>query len=414
MAAMPSAASAMPSAASLSPMMGVPMSQTMSTPASMSFPPGAVPVNAGFGPQMFDEPEVRSAPIDNRPENMPVPDDRKNSGPARHKMSDGSDVLPSGTDKQALYGALDDIKRAEMVDQAQKLMRRRRINVIPMLLALFVPWFVFLTSYWVMSYFLHYSNPTVAVLVCFSLMLIVFYYGRKSFKTWNESQNQRDFYPAYLSVACGIMLALGIVLGDRNFWSRMVPCYNVEFLAKYNQVNPSTHTQRSGGVVPTRGKRYQDAGMIYFDHDTILDTSRAMSFKMGELFCVAPIVDKKCKKNCGYDFWAVGINCCSEDTADFRCGEYNKPGAKAGLRLMLDEQRPHFRMAVLEAEGVHNIVSTHPLFFYWLHDPVGELAHMKKLGYKEFVILMIFTFFLNGLMAFFALKWAREAFWEKR
>ena len=44
---------------------------------------------------------------------------------------------------------------------------------------------------------------------------------------------------------------------------------------------------------------------------------------------------------------------------------------------MHDEQRPNFRLAVMEAEGVHKIVSTHPVFFYWLHDPNKEIAHMK-------------------------------------
>ena len=45
-----------------------------------------------------------------------------------------------------------------------------------------------------------------------------------------------------------------------------------------------------------------------------------MSFKSRDMYCVAPIVDTNCKSFCGYDFWAVGVNCCgNDDQVDFTC-----------------------------------------------------------------------------------------------
>ena len=42
-----------------------------------------------------------------------------------------------------------------------------------------------------------------------------------------------------------------------------------------------------------------------------------------------------------YDYWAVGVNCCKG--GNFRCGEYNNPKAKNGVRLMDDTQRSYFK-----------------------------------------------------------------------
>merc|ERR1719401_1707401 len=139
-----------------------------------------------------------------------------------------------------------------------------------------------------------------------------------------------------------------------------------------------------------------DAGKVYFSHEAKLDSSRSMSFKMGDTFCVAPIVDPKCERNCGYDFWAVGTNCCSEDAADFRCGDYKSEYAKSGLRMMVESRRPMYRLAVLQAEGVHQIRSMHPLFFYWLDAPVSETKRWQREGYRRFLVQMFLGFFLNA------------------
>jgi len=337
-------------------------------------------------------------------------DEQKNVKKMPILLPDG-ETIPSGSSKFKLYGALEEAANDEMADQHEKLARRRRINCVPALNALFLPWVMFLVVFSMSSFAFHYTMPLVVLLFNGSVTLFCLFFAYTSFKADTMGvPADRAFYPTYLSVAFLSAVTFGWLLGDINFWFHMQPCYNIEHLATYTNVDPSTSTMRSGQQVPTRGKRYQDAGKVYFDHNAIVDVSRSMSFKMGDLYCVAPIVNPNCKKNCGYDFWAVGVNCCAEDTVDFRCGEYNNPSAKNGLRLMHDELRPNFRLAVLQAEGVHKITSTHPIFFYWLHDPVKEMNHMKHNGYKGFVILMILSFFGYMLAAAFSLNYARQKF----
>jgi len=393
---LPAAAGGMPSG--MPPMQAMPQDNYMAGPMD------------GFGPHLqpneirMPQPEYRHAPSHHRLENQEL--DEKDKWVNREEEFN----LPSGTNKMMLYGALEDIRHAEMLEMREALKRRRRVNCIPVLLSLFLPWLLFLATFYMSSFYIKFVAPGNAILFNLIAVMISIGYVVDSFKKWRRNK-QAGFYPFYMGVLFVVAAVLGWIMGDLNFWFRMQPCYSIEHLGTYSNVNPSQQTLKNGQVIPTRGKRYQDAGKVYFEANTKLDISKAMSFKMGDLYCVAPIVDANCEKNCGYDFWAVGLNCCSEDMADFRCGQYDNPAAKAGLRLMHDNLRPNFRLAVLEAEGVHEkVVSTHPLFFYWLHDPVKELNHLKHEGYKGFIIAMIASFLFLCVSTFFSVKWARMAF----
>lgn len=311
-----------------------------------------------------------------------------------------------------LYGALlDSHLEHRSRSQAEKRSgRRMRVNCVPYLVSLLLPWMFFLGIFALNSFFLHYAAPLTTSLVTILILVVSASYTRGAYRDTGTAPEDR-FYPVYLGAAMTLACALGWFLGDLNFWSYMQPTYQEVHLATYNNVDPSSQTLWSQEVIPTRGRRFQDSGKMYFTHETVVDTSRAMSFKMGDLYCVAPIVNPNCQANCGNDFWAVGMNCCAEDGSNFTCGEVHNPKAHSGLRLLAESKRGFFRLAVLQEQADpsgRSAMSTHPLFFIWLQDPVAEIARWQKNGYRHFVEVMFGSFFTNAIFLTSTVKSATQ------
>lgn len=257
--------------------------------------------------------------------------------------------------------------------------KRRRMNLLAICTNLFVPWFCFCGIYSLMSFNVHYSAPGAAkasVILGLGSAAMAGFLGSRA--------KQRDSDPAWYNYAAISLLVASIlagIFGDLNYWYNMHTFYDLENLNTYPSVSP----------IREKGQQLMDAGRIYFADGTGLDMEKTIAFKNDDLYCVAPITNGKAQL-ASYDFWAVGINCCSGVSSDFRCGEYNNPHARSGLRLMRDDQRPFFRLAVQQAEAAYNIKSTHPLFFYWLQDPIAEMNSYRDDGFK---------YFLLGILAYF-------------
>ena len=96
-----------------------------------------------------------------------------------------------------------------------------------------------------------------------------------------------------------------------------------------------------------------------------------------------------------YDFWAIGINCCSPSDPSFTgcAGLMNKQAVPAGLRLMYPQQGAYFRLAISQAEAEFGLeASDAPLLFYWSADPDKSLA---KFAHSAFETKIRHTF-LHG------------------
>lgn len=271
---------------------------------------------------------------------------------------------------------------------------RRRMNIVAVILALLVPVGVFAVVLAATSFSLHYQQPSIMYLIVGFTLVALLAVGAVALdavrrKARNEPQREPTWY--VFIFATGLLAwVIALAAGSTNFHSNMQPFYDVLNLNTYPSVDPSK----------MRGQQMMDAGRVVFVDTARVDITKSMAFKNLEVYCVAPITldggNSTFSTLASYDFWAVGLGCCSGAAADFHCGEFNNPRAHAGLRLMQDEQRPYFRLAVQQAEAAYNIKAPHPIFLHWMQDPIAEVNAYQDDGVKYF-LLGLFSHFVFQL-----------------
>lgn len=262
------------------------------------------------------------------------------------------------------------------------------MNFLPLILNVFLPWGVYCICCGLTSFSLMYERPKlVAVLIAavFALWLACVHQAY-----WARRNNPDPTWYTYAAVAIGIAFFSGISSGLQNFNGQGAEYKQISSLKVVHKLDPNTAT----------GLDVLDAGMVYFADNARLDGTRSWHFKQRRLYCVAPIVSNNSRT---IDFWAVGRDCCSIDSSDFRCGAWGASNAHTGIRV-LDEDVPYYRLAVQQAETLYGIISTHPTFFRWSRDPITEVANMGQAGFKTYRVQASFAFVLClagvGIMAF--------------
>jgi len=204
------------------------------------------------------------------------------------------------------------------------------------------------------------------------------------------------FWYAFLGVALTTSLVASVWFAHMNYMKNEIVSDTLKRLAIASNVDPAVDSS----------SRYLDVGRVEFSNGTALDMTKSIGFKNKEVYCVAPIVNPNASKApATYDYWAVGLNCCDEN--GFRCGEYQKPNARSGVRLLNEDQRLFYNLAVNEAEATFGIKSALPLFFFWVEDPEA-LQKSWQVKTIEYWLLAVVTF----AACLFAATVAGVAFFE--
>jgi len=182
----------------------------------------------------------------------------------------------------------------------------------------------------------------------------------------------------------GAALVGGAVLGEVTWRVFMQPFHTINSMKAYPNISP----------VDVPGQQIMDAGRVHFTGNTQVDLSMTMSFTDWNMYCIAPIVDRSLPME-HYDYWAVGIDCCSTDDLSFRCGDIDSATAKSGLRDISEDHRTYFRLAVQQAEAAYGIHARHPVFFFWVEDPLKLLGYFYEDGFKHWMCACVMHFALN-------------------
>lgn len=272
--------------------------------------------------------------------------------------------------------------------------QRKRLNIVPILFALFGPWLFFCFIFAVISFGLHYQQPMVA----YALIALASFLGvavpaviaaeRRRRQPSEKSWQDRSWF-GFFAAACCLAFVLAAYFGECNYASYMKPYYNLGHLHHYNGVDTNMNV----------GQQLMDAGSITFAPGTVLDVGHSMGFKDHEMYCVSPIMSKaSATAPISIDFWAVGKNCCSGTKADFHCEGFNDPVAVGGIRLMNDADRPFYRLAVQQAEATYKMTATHPLFFEWVHSTEESIETYAQRGRLNYLMAICGYFMFQGFL----------------
>jgi len=299
--------------------------------------------------------------------------------------------------QQANYGGVQFANAQALVKAPSPFVHgtRRSMNSHAIAIMVFLPWLLFLVVYLTCATALRYNQPKQCSNVYYGAVAVVVVAWFLAARSWmrkvrNDPYRQPSWL-LYAAVALTLGLINGTVLGDMNFSYNTQPAHNIENLNVYGN---------GTGIDPsfTKGQEVMDAGRIYFKEAAHLDFSKSMTFKNLDLFCVAPVVmgDQQLPS---YDYWAVGVNCCSAHGTKFACGEFANPHARGGLRLMRDDQRPFYRLAVQQAEVSYGIKAEHPIFFEWMQDPSFVVVTWHENAYRWHLMSILGYFVFNAFCA---------------
>jgi len=289
------------------------------------------------------------------------------------------------------YGTTKAHKEARAGKSAKKsaFSRGRSLNYLGVLACLIVPCVIFSVVDALRTFTVQYNNAHLVNVVCCALLVLISLLGLVAFVIVYQKaggSQERSWLVLIFLTSCAAWV-VAYVVSDLNYEANMQPYYDLQQLNVYTSVDPATYS----------GIQLMDAGRMTFTPGSHLDLSRSVGFMNKDTYCVAPVVGPGMVNATTYDLWAVGTNCCSGQGPDFRCGEYSNPYARSGLRLVDSDKKGFFRLAVQQAEADYNIQARHPVFLYWMQDPLAEINAYQDDGYKYFA-LGLSCFFLMQLL----------------
>lgn len=277
--------------------------------------------------------------------------------------------------------------------ESRARVQREILNSLPIFQCIILPWLFFCLVFYIMSFSLRYDHPWLCSMILATCIIVaVLIAGAAMTRVLKklegkEKEAERPSWLVFLAITLSAGLILGALFGDLNFSTHMRPYYTCKDQTHYYDIDPRA----------TSSQELNDAGLIDFQRGAALDLSRSMGFMNYDIYCVAPInvrrPDGSMPPLDEYNFWAIGLDCCSLGKADFHCGEFDNPQSHTGLRLMEgSDQQAFFELAVRQAESAYTIKAPTPVFLYWSSDATAEMNSFQNEGLKFYLIATLLHF----------------------
>jgi len=232
-----------------------------------------------------------------------------------------------------------------------------------------LPPLIFAVVYYARAMWIRYEYPWLSVGIVAWVFFVVLFLGGAALAACvgKHSTGDVSLVSGLLSFMCFLAFTVALASGENTFYQYTQTYYDLVRLNSYPNIDPQKQT----------GQQVMDAGIIEFTKDSRVEVNSSMGFKDVNVYCVAPVTKNgtgiKDGQKSGIDFWAVGLNCCSGQRADFQCGEWQSPTASSGVRVVNLEQRQYFQLAVKKAEAEYGIAASNPIFLHWMGTPSDEV-----------------------------------------
>jgi hypothetical protein len=295
-------------------------------------------------------------------------------------------------------------------DPLRQEKRRGWFHPQSVIIGVLISSFLFAWNYWMLGFSPRFYRRNAAIIWGPVLSIVLSgLISSLAYSRWRKEKVARGFIS--LAICCWLATIFSSINGDKTFWGYMFNYFNYQDLAEYINIDPNYD----------QGQSYMDIGQIYFKESTYIATNKAIAFQNNGIYCAAPIVRQPIENQAGdnavelqgelitppsgtFDFWAVGTNCCDQTGENFKCGSVGHPQARSGIRMLRDDIRPFFFMAVQEWQGKLGLMAKHPLFFYWTVDPLFEVGQYKMKAderYNMHLLLFIFwNIIISGAVSF--------------
>jgi hypothetical protein len=266
---------------------------------------------------------------------------------------------------------------------------------LAMVLTFSVPLLIFAAVYSLVSFYFHYKYAflvwTLVAIVFAAVAFLGYVAVNRMLKEADGVSDHLAVFAAALFLGMVLAFVVALVFGSRIYGRHMQPYYEWHELNSYKDIDPSK----------AEGRAYMDAGVFTFKSGSHLDTSKSTGFMNLDMYCVAPIVSAG-KNTTTYDFWAVGVNCCTGASKNFACGDPVKPDlTSGGLRLLSDSELPFYKLAVTQATTKYGIQTSHPIFVHYVQDADKALKENTSSGWASLVpAIAIFGLFQAIVVAF--------------
>lgn len=259
------------------------------------------------------------------------------------------------------------------------------MSMMPMLMMLLLPWAAFGVTAWLAAFRAKYLFPYCVDLILLAFVLL--WLASVFAAVYARFRIAEPTWYTYLCCALGVAVVAGPLCGDHIFRSLTQHYYRVGDLKTLHGVD----------VAVEKGDAMLDAGIVDFAQGNYLDGMRAWHFKHHTTYCVAPVVTNQTAGpvSGSYDFWALGKDCCSLTSSDFRCGAWGHPHADRAIRVLADQDVPFYRLAVQQAETLYGLVAANPVFFKWSDDPEAEVATWFAQAMRNFTFDLTVAFMVS-------------------